>query len=47
MMELTFLKELLLIRQVDQNSAILITIGIFQTKVLNLNQMSTMFVMIY
>ena len=29
MIELTFLKEIILIKQVNQNSAIFVTIGIF------------------
>ena len=47
MMELTFLKELMLITQVHQKSVILATIGIFQIIVLSFNQMSAVGVIIY
>ena len=47
MIELTFLKELMLIRQVNQKSAIFVIIGIFFKKnALNFNQMSAMDAMI-
>ena len=44
MIELTFLKKLMLIRQGDQKSEIFVTIGIFLG--LSFNQMSAMGVMI-
>ena len=47
LIELTFLKELMLIRQVHQNSVIFATIGIFYIKALTFNQMSAMDAMIY
>ena len=47
MIELTFLKELMLIRQGNQKKAIFVTIGIFQIKILNFNQLSAMDAMIY
>ena len=47
MIELMFLKELMLIKQANQKSGIFVTIGIFQVKALNFNQMSAMAVMIY
>ena len=47
MIELTFLKELMLIRQANQKSAIFVTIAIFQIEVLRFNQMSAMVAMIY
>ena len=37
MIELMFLKELMLIRQTNQKSAIFVTIGIFQIKGLSFN----------
>ena len=40
MIELTFLKELVLIRQANDESMVFATTGIFWIKVLNLNQMS-------
>ena len=46
-MELSFLKELMLIGEVNQKSTIFVTIGIFQIKALNFNQMSLIDVMIY
>ena len=42
MIELTFLKELMLIRQADQRSVIFVTVG-----VLDFNQMSAVDAMIY
>ena len=45
--ELTFLKELMLIRQANQKSVTFATIGSFQKKALNLNQMSAIDAMIY
>ena len=47
MIELTFLKELMLIKQVHQKSVILVTIDISWIKVLSFNQMSAIYVMIY
>ena len=47
MIGLTFLKELMLIREANWNSAIFVTIGIFYRKGLNFNQMSAMGAMIY
>ena len=47
MIELTFLKELLLIKQTNQNSVIFATVDIFSIKVLNFNQMSAIDAMIY
>ena len=47
MIELTFLKELLLIKQTNQNSVIFVTVDIFSIKVLNFNQMSAIDAMIY
>ena len=47
MIELTFLNELMLMRQANQKNAILVTIHVFQIKDLNFNQMSTMDIMIY
>ena len=47
MTELTFLKVLMLIRQVHQKSVLFATIGIFQVKGLSFNQMSAMCVMMY
>ena len=47
LIELTFLKELMLIRQANQKSAIFVTIAIFQIEVLRFNQMSAMVAMIY
>ena len=40
MIELTFLKELMLVQQANQKSVIFATIGIFQIKALSFNQMS-------
>ena len=42
MIELTILKELVLITQANQNSAIFAIIGIFEADGLNFNQMSAM-----
>ena len=39
MTELTFLKELILIRQANQKSVIIVTIDIFKIKGLNFNHM--------
>ena len=46
-LELTFLKELMLIKQVHQKSVTLITIGISSIKCLTFNQMSAIDAMIY
>ena len=46
MIEITFLKKLMLIKQVHQNSVIFVTIGIFQTKGLRFNHMYSIDVMI-
>ena len=40
MIELAFLKELMLIQQANQKSVIFATIGIFQIKALSFNQIS-------
>ena len=45
--ELTFLKEAILTKQVHQKSVIFVTIGIFEIIVLSFNQMSAVNVMIY
>ena len=45
--ELTFLKELMLIKQVHQESVIVATIGISLVIVLRFNQMSAIDVIIY
>ena len=48
MTELMFLKELMIIiKQVHQKTSIFVTIGIFQIKGLNFDQMSVMSVMMY
>ena len=47
MIELTFLKELMLIEQVHQKSVMFVTIGISWIIVLGFNQMSAIDVMIY
>ena len=47
LIELTFLKELMLIRQVNQNNVIFSSIGIFQIEGLRFNQMSGIGVMMY
>ena len=40
-------KELMLIRQANQRSAIFVTIGVFKIKALSFNHMSAMDAMIY
>ena len=45
--ELTFLKELMLIKQVNQNNANFFAINIFQKKDLTFNQMTAIDAMIY
>ena len=45
--ELTFPKELILIKQVHQKSVIFVTIGISYIKVLSFNQMPAIDAMIY
>ena len=47
MIELMFLKELMLIKQVHQNNVMFVTIGIFLTVILSFNQMSGIYGMIY
>ena len=47
MIELTLLKELILIKEVHQKSAIFVTIGILKIKSLIFNHMSAMDAMIY
>ena len=47
MIELTFIKELMLIKQADQKSMILTTIGICEIIVLSFKQMSVIGAMIY
>ena len=47
MIELTFFKELVLMRQINQESVIFGTIGIFYIKGLSFNHMHTIDVMIY
>ena len=47
MIELTFLKELMLIRQANQKSAIFVTIGIFKVKSLSFNYIYAIDAMIY
>ena len=47
MTELTFLKILMLKRQMYQHNALFAIIGIFQVKGLSFNQMSAMGVMMY
>ena len=47
MIELTFLYELMLIRQANQKSLLLFTIGIFKIKDFSFNQMSAIGVMMY
>ena len=47
MIELTFLKELMLIRQANQKSKIFVTISIFHIKDSSFNCVSVMGVMIY
>ena len=45
--ELKFLKKLMLTKQANQKSAIFVTIGVFYIKTLSFNQMSAMDAMIY
>ena len=47
MIELNFLKESMLIRQANQHNAIFVTVGIFQIKGLNFNQMYVINAMVY
>ena len=47
MTELTFLKELMLIRQANQKSAFFVTIGLFQKKGLSFNHICAVDAMIY
>ena len=47
MIELTFLKELMLLKQVHQKSVMFPTIGTFQIIVFSFSQMSTIDGMIY
>ena len=47
MIELTFRKELMVIKQMHQKSVIFVTTGVFQNIVLSFNQMSVSGVMIY
>ena len=47
LIELTFLKELMLLKQVHQKSVIFVTIGIAWIIVLSFNQMSAIDVIIY
>ena len=47
MIELTFMRELILIEQVHQKSVMFVTISISQILVLRSNQMSAMDAMIY
>ena len=47
MIEFTFLKELVLIRQANQKSAIFVTTGIFQRKALSFQHMYEIDAMIY
>ena len=47
MIELIFLKELMLIRKVNHKSVMFVTIGIFEIKGLSVDQMSAMSVMIH
>ena len=44
--ELTFLNELMLIKQANQKSVMFFTIGIFKIKALSFNQMSAVDVMV-
>ena len=46
-MELTFLKELMLIKQANHKREVFITIVVFLIKALNFNQMSAIDVKIY
>ena len=47
MIDLTFLKELMLIKQANQKRAIFVTIGIFKVKDLNFNYIPAMDATIY
>ena len=47
LIELKFLKELILIKQANQKSAMFVTIDMFQINALSFNQMSAIDVMIY
>ena len=47
MIELTFLNELMSIKQLHQKSVIFVTIGISEIIILSFNQMSAIGVMIY
>ena len=44
MIELTFLKELMLAKEMNQKSVIFVTIGIFEIKVLSFKRMFATFV---
>ena len=46
MIEMTFLKEVMLIKKANQKIVRFVTVGIFQIKTLRFNQMSAMDVMI-
>ena len=47
MIELMFLKELMLIKQANQNNLIFVNIGFFQVKVLTFNQIFVIDFVIY
>ena len=47
MIELAFLKELILIKQANQKEMTFVTTGIFYIKVFNFNKMSAIDAMIY
>ena len=47
MIELTFLKEFMLLRQVSQENVAFVTVGIFLIKGLSFDQISTKGVMMY
>ena len=47
LIELTFLKELMLIKQVNQKSVVFFTIGISSIRIWSFNQMSAIDIMIY
>ena len=47
MIQLTFLKELMLIREMNQTSVIFVTIGTFKINRLSFNRMSAMGVIMY
>ena len=47
MIELTFLKELMLTKEINQKSVIFVTIAIFDIKVLSFKRMFATVVMIY